>query len=83
MIECFLTKEQFILIPTTEKNQFNMESDDVMWAVSFTTLIFSLHLVNNLTVKSLKAKPTGKQTIFDSALIDTFLQLNCMEHLRV
>ena len=52
-----------------------MESDDVMWTVSFTTLIFSLHLVNNLTVKSLKAKPMGKQTIFDSALIDTFFAI--------
>ena len=53
-----------------------MESDDVMWTVSFTTLIFSLHLVNNLTVKSLKAKPTGKQTIFDfDSLIDTFFAI--------
>ena len=52
-----------------------MELDDFIWLVAFTLLFFALNLIHYLMVNSLKDKPLGSQSIYDSAMQDLFFGL--------
>ena len=54
-----------------------MESSNVIWQLSFFMLLVVIYLVNYLVVKSLKEKPLGSQSLFDSSIQDTFFVMKC------
>ncbi len=47
-----------------------MELNDFIWLVAFSFLFFALNLIQYLMVNSLKDKPLGSQSIYDSAMRD-------------
>ena len=50
-----------------------MEITDFIWISSFFLLLLSLNVINYLIVSSIRAKPLGKQSLFDLSIRDTFL----------
>ena len=54
-----------------------MEAINVFWIFVFISLLTLIHLIHHLIVKSLKEKPLGNQSIFDSAIMDTFFVMKC------
>ena len=50
-----------------------MEKEDVFWFAAFLFLFFVMHLTHIVIVNSLKLKPLGSQSIFDSAVLDYFV----------
>ena len=47
------------------------------WQISFFVLLIVIYLVNYLVVKSLKEKPPGSQSLFDTAIQDAFFVMKC------
>jgi hypothetical protein len=43
-----------------------MDTDDVVWLIAFLILLFAINFVNYLGILSLKEKPLGQQSLFDS-----------------
>ena len=54
-----------------------MDSFNVIWQLSFLMLLVVILLINYLVVKSLKEKPLGSQSLFDTSIQDTFFVMKC------
>jgi hypothetical protein len=50
-----------------------MDSVNLIWAVAFVILLTAIHVTNVTMAKSVKAKPLGRQTIFDTSMIDSLI----------
>ncbi len=54
-----------------------MNLNDICWILAFTLLLFIINIVHHLICQSIKEKPLGCQSIYDSAMHDTFLVMRC------
>jgi hypothetical protein len=50
-----------------------MDSANLVWAVAFVILLTAINVTNVTMSKTLKAKPLGRQTIFDASMIDSLI----------
>ena len=50
-----------------------MESEDLFWFFAFFFLFFLMHLTHYFIYNSLKDKPLGSRSIYDSAVLDYFV----------
>ena len=49
----------------------------MLWALAFCFLLTSLNFITSLIAQSLKDKPLGSQSIFDSSIRDTLIVMRC------
>ncbi len=49
-----------------------MENSDLIWLLAFLILLIIINIIHHLIDKSLREKPLGSQSIYDSAIQDTF-----------
>ena len=50
-----------------------MENLDIIWLIAFVLVLIVLYFLHFLVTKSLKEKPLGSQTIFDSVVLDNLV----------
>ncbi len=50
-----------------------MDNLDIIWLTAFVAVLIVLYFLHFLVTKSLKEKPLGSQTIFDSVVLDNFV----------